>query len=81
MTSASTSFLRAIARPLFVMVVTMMQQPGRRAFSSFIMGWSERRSPALAPCSQMRGRPPPEVERARGRSRAGTGCRGAASGA
>ena len=59
MTSASVSFLRAMARPLFVMVVTMMQQPGSRALSSFIMGCSESRSPALAPWSQMRGLPRP----------------------
>ena len=59
MTSASDSFLRAIASPLFVMVVTMMQHPGRRALSSFIIGWRESRSPALAPCSQIRGLPRP----------------------
>ncbi len=59
MTSASESFLRAMARPLLVMVVTMMQQPGLRALSSFIIGWSDRRSPALAPWSQMRGLPRP----------------------
>jgi hypothetical protein len=50
---------RAISRPLLVMVVTTMQQPGTRVFSSLIMGWSESRSPALAPWSQMRGAPEP----------------------
>ena len=31
-----------MARPLLVMVVTMMQQPGLLALSSFIIGWSDR---------------------------------------
>jgi hypothetical protein len=65
MTSASASFLRAMTKPELVMVVTMMQHPGRRAFSSFIIGWSDRRSPALAPCSQMRGEPRPRANERR----------------
>jgi hypothetical protein len=43
--------------PLLVIVVTRMQASGIRARSSRIIGWSESRSPALAPCSQMRGPP------------------------
>ena len=64
MTSASASFLRAMARPLLVMVVTMMQQPGLPRLE-LLHHRLERQEVARAGAVEPDPRAPaPEVERA-----------------